>query len=98
MLVKSLYKDVAKDLGISKERVQMLYSAYWNCIKEGLKALDIRDNMGIEDFAGNRYGYYVAKIGRLYCDYRTYKAKNRRLNELKERKNAENNKSETDVQ
>ena len=49
MLVKSLYKDVAKDLGISKERVQMLYSAYWNCIKEGLKALDIHDNMGIED-------------------------------------------------
>ena len=97
MLVKSLYNEVAKDLGISMERVRMIYSAYWNCIRDGIKALDIHDDMGIRDFEGNKYGFYITKVGRLYCDYRTYKAKNKRLNELKERRNAENNKSKTDV-
>ena len=82
---------------ISSDRVSMIYSAYWNCIRDGIKALDIHDGMSLEDFKGHKYGFYIQKVGRLYCDYGTYKKRNSKLLELKRRKDAKNNKDKADV-
>lgn len=89
MKVNSIYNQVAKELGIPKERVRMIYSAYWNCIKDGIKSFDLHDGMTKEDFEGKRYGYFIQKVGKLYCDYSVYKRKNNKL--LNSRKNAEDN-------
>lgn len=97
MTVKTLYKKVAKELGTTEDRVQMIYSAYWNCIKDGLKNLDIHDGMTKSDFEGNKYGYFIYKVGRLYCDYKVYKVKNERLQKLKDKKHAENNEDKANV-
>lgn len=88
MRVQNLYNSVAKELGTSRERVRMLYSAYWNFIKDGIKELEIHDGMSTEDFTGKKYGFFIQKVGRLYCDYGTYKRKNNRLLKLKDKKHA----------
>lgn len=98
MRVRNLYSEVAKELGISRDRVSMIYSAYWNCIRDGLKALDLHDGMDKGDFEGKKYGFYIQKVGRLYCDYPTYRARNRKLMRIKEKRNAEDNKHQADVQ
>lgn len=96
MKVTTLYSKVGKELGISRERVSMIYSAYWNFIREGIKFLDIHDGMTKEDFKKKKYGFRMSKVGVLYCDYRTYKSRNKKL--LNTKRNAEHNKSEADVQ
>lgn len=97
MTVKTLYKKVAKELGTTEDRVQMIYSAYWNCIRDGLKALDIHDDMSRDDFVGNKYGYFIQKVGRLYCDFKTYRRRNSRLIKVKARRNAEDKENKADV-
>lgn len=95
MKVTSLYSQVAKELGISRERVSMIYSAYWNCIKDGIKSFDLHNGMTKEDFEGKRYGYFIQKVGKLYCDYPAYRRRNNKL--LNSKRNAEDNKGEADV-
>lgn len=97
MKVRSLYRSVAKDLGIPEKRVSMIYTAYWNCIKEGIKSLDIHNGMTRDDFVGNKYGFVVQKIGRLYCDYKRYKSRNNKLLNLVNRRDAEDNKDTPNV-
>lgn len=94
MKVQNLYNSVGKELGISRERVRMLYSGYWNFIKEGIKNLDIHNEMNWDDFNDKKYGFYIQGIGRLYCDYSRYKSQNIKL--IK-RRNAKHNKDKASV-
>ena len=72
MRVSKLYPKVAKELGISEDRVREIYQAYWKFYLDKVRELPLKDGMTQEDFNGLKSGFHIQKIGKFYCNYKTY--------------------------
>lgn len=72
MRVSNLYPEVAKELGMSEARVRDIYQAYWQFYIDKVRELPIREGMTQEDFKGLKSGFHIQKIGKFFCNYKTY--------------------------
>lgn len=85
--MKNLYKQIAEEMNIPVEVVELAYKSYWKFIRKTIQELPLKDDLSEEEFAKLKTNFNIVSLGKLSCNYERYK----RI-KLKEKYRNDNNK------
>jgi hypothetical protein len=68
----SLYKQVAEEMNIPVEVVELAYKSYWKFIRKTIQELPLKEDLSEEEFAKLRTNFNIVSLGKLSCDYDRY--------------------------
>lgn len=71
--MKNLYKQVAEEMNIPVEVVELAYKSYWKFIRKTIQELPLKDDLSEEEFAKLKTNFNIVSLGKLSCNYERYK-------------------------
>ena len=71
---KEAITKAALELGLSRDRVQRIYMAYWKAIREHITALPLKDELTNEELSKVKPNINIPSIGKLYVNVDKYYA------------------------
>ena len=69
----SLYKQVAEEMNIPVEVVELAYKSYWKFIRKTIQELPLKEDLSEEEFAKLRTNFNIVSLGKLSCTYDRYR-------------------------
>ena len=69
----NLYKQVAEEMNIPVEVVELAYKSYWKFIRKTIQELPLKEDLSEEEFAKLRTNFNIVSLGKLSCNYDRYK-------------------------
>lgn len=97
MRLDNIYKEVAKDTGLSYNEVKEIYEFFWLFIKDRISELPLKTDLSEEEFKSLRTSFNIPYIGKLCCTYKRYLGMKKRLRYLREKFKDENKEDKTNV-
>jgi len=68
------YKEIANDLGLSESDVKDVFKYTWEFIRNKIESLPLKGDLTEEEFNKLKTTFMLPEIGKLGCDYNTYKS------------------------
>jgi hypothetical protein len=69
----NLYKQVAEEMNIPVEVVELAYKSYWKFIRKTIQELPLKEDLSEEEFAKLKTNFNIVSLGKLSCTYDRYK-------------------------
>ena len=69
----NLYKQVAEEMNIPVEVVELAYKSYWKFIRKTIQELPLKEDLSEEEFAKLRTNFNIVSLGKLSCTYDRYR-------------------------
>ena len=69
----SLYKQVAEEMNIPVEVVELAYKSYWKFIRKTIQELPLKEDLSEEEFAKLKTNFNIVSLGKLSCTYDRYR-------------------------
>ena len=69
----NLYKQVAEEMNVPVEVVELAYKSYWKFIRKTIQELPLKEDLSEEEFAKLRTNFNIVSLGKLSCNYDRYK-------------------------
>ena len=69
----NLYKQVAEEMNIPVEVVELAYKSYWKFIRKTIQELPLKEDLSEEEFAKLKTNFNIVSLGKLSCCYDRYK-------------------------
>lgn len=69
----SLYKQVAEEMNIPVEVVELAYKSYWKFIRKTIQELPLKEDLSEEEFAKLKTSFNIVSLGKLSCTYDRYR-------------------------
>ena len=95
LIYEKVVAEVADSLGLSKRLVDRAYRSYWRVVREHISSLPLKEDLSDEEFAKLQPNVNIPSIGKLYVTaekYRWLKDKFKQIRQIRENRNAEDNK------
>ena len=89
-MIKDIYLDVSRILGIPPNVIEKVYKAYWLYIKTTIQALPLKEALTEEEFSKLRTNFNIPSLGKLSCTLDKYKGTKKRFKLIEKLRNAEN--------
>lgn len=68
-MLNNIYKEVAEELGLSKQVVQKAYISFWKFIRSTIVDLPLKEDLTEEEFNKLRTNFNIPSLGKLNCTY-----------------------------
>lgn len=85
--MKNLYKEVAEELNIPVEVVEVAYKTYWKFIRKTIQELPLKEDLSEEEFAKLKTNFNIVSLGKLACTYDRFLKKKEQLKYIEYAKN-----------
>lgn len=85
--MKNLYKEVAEELNIPVEVVELAYKTYWKFIRKTIQELPLKEDLSEEEFAKLKTNFNIVSLGKLACTYDRFLKKKEQLKYIEYAKN-----------
>ena len=69
MIYSEAIKQVSIELGLPPKVVKEAYESLWTFIRNNIKALPLKEDLGKEEFDKLRTNFNIPSIGKLSCTY-----------------------------
>jgi hypothetical protein len=69
----NLYKQVAEEMNIPVEVVELAYKSYWKFIRKTIQELPLKEDLSEEEFAKLKTNFNIVSLGKLSCTYDRYR-------------------------
>ena len=73
LMMLNLYKQVAEEMNIPVEVVELAYKSYWKFIRKTIQELPLKEDLSEEEFAKLKTNFNIVSLGKLSCTYDRYK-------------------------
>ena len=73
LMMLSLYKQVAEEMNIPVEVVELAYKSYWKFIRKTIQELPLKEDLSEEEFAKLKTNFNIVSLGKLSCTYDRYR-------------------------
>lgn len=83
-----VYKEVAEELGLPKNKVRNIYKAYWKAIRMHIASMPLKEDLSKEEFDKLQPNVNIQSIGKLFVNYERYKAIKDKYKNFKEKQDA----------
>lgn len=91
----NLYKQVAEEMNIPVEVVELAYKSYWKFIRKTIQELPLKEDLSEEEFAKLRTNFNIVSLGKLSCTYDRYRRV--KLREKYKNENIKNKENQTSI-
>lgn len=71
-MLKSIYKEVSKELNIPEEVIKEVYESYWKFTRYIISELPLKEDLTKEEFESLRRNINIPSLGKLHCDYKQW--------------------------
>lgn len=85
--MKNLYKEVAEELNIPVEVVELAYKTYWKFIRKTIQELPLKEDLSEEEFTKLKTNFNIVSLGKLACTYDRFLKKKEQLKYIEYAKN-----------
>ena len=69
----NIYKEIADDLGLTESDVKDVFKYTWEFIRNKIESLPLKEDLTEEEFNKLKTTFMLPEIGKLGCEYNTYK-------------------------
>lgn len=73
-------REVSDKFNIPKDRVNKIYKAYWQYIRESIKELPLKETLTEEELIQCKPNFNIPSIGKLGCCWKRYQGVKQKLN------------------
>ena len=73
LMMLSLYKQVAEEMNIPVEVVELAYKSYWKFIRKTIQELPLKEDLSEEEFNKLKTNFNIVSLGKLSCTYDRYR-------------------------
>lgn len=73
MTLDEAYREVAKNTGLPKGFVKMVYVSYWKAIREHITSIPLKEDLTDEEFLSFQPNVNIPSIGKLFVTLDRYK-------------------------
>jgi hypothetical protein len=91
----NLYKQVAEEMNIPVEVVELAYKSYWKFIRKTIQELPLKEDLSEEEFAKLKTNFNIVSLGKLSCTYDRYRRV--KLREKYKNENVKNKENQTSI-
>ena len=95
LMMLNLYKQVAEEMNIPVEVVELAYKSYWKFIRKTIQELPLKEDLSEEEFAKLRTNFNIVSLGKLSCTYDRYRRV--KLREKYKNENIKNKENQTSI-
>lgn len=68
-----IFKEIANDLGLNESDVKDVFKYTWEFIRSKIEDLPLKSDLTEEEFNKLKTTFVLPEIGKLGCEYNTYK-------------------------
>lgn len=90
MKYSDIVTQIAQEMNLPPEVVDLAYKSYWMFIKQTIQSLPLKEDISEEEFAKLRTNFNIGSLGKLCVTYKHYVGVKKRWEYLKRMREYEN--------